>query len=380
MCGMGRHLRAALRALRPGGCVALTTPNRWDARRPPSHSAADVERARGPDPYPHLRAERDGRAPPARRLRPRPYPHGLQAGLPHRRQAVAGAGRRSLSAARRQWPRRLRLAGGPMISPWLLSALRCPICVQAHPDVPALSRDGDALVCPACGARYPSTTTTWTCGLGPAHRQRDRLQRYSGRSGRSHDPRALPLRRRAACVLRLMLRPRADDALLDIGCGNGKFAVWNRDAVAHMVGLDPAARFAAGARQTVDLVQGDARALPFAPGTFSGHTRSMSSSISTSMASRGISRRCGAPWTRAAPTSASRIRASGRGSICSSIRGGARRRRSTARASLIARAIISARAITSRRWRRPPHSSRNSARRIARGTALVPQSARCHLC
>ncbi|MCA1725337.1 MAG: methyltransferase domain-containing protein, partial [Thermomicrobia bacterium] len=27
-------LAACLRVLRPGGCVALTTPNRWDARRP----------------------------------------------------------------------------------------------------------------------------------------------------------------------------------------------------------------------------------------------------------------------------------------------------------------------------------------------------------
>jgi len=71
-------------------------------------------------------------------------------------------------------------------------------------------------------------------------------------------------------VLRLLLRPCQADALLDIGCGNGKFAVWNRRVVGQMVGLDPAARFAAAARSTVDLVQGDARALPFAPGTFTG--------------------------------------------------------------------------------------------------------------
>jgi SAM-dependent methyltransferase len=30
----GRTLRECYRILRPGGCVALTTPNRWDARRP----------------------------------------------------------------------------------------------------------------------------------------------------------------------------------------------------------------------------------------------------------------------------------------------------------------------------------------------------------
>jgi ubiquinone/menaquinone biosynthesis C-methylase UbiE len=158
-----------------------------------------------------------------------------------------------------------------MISPWLLFVLRCPICVQAHPDVPALSRDGDALVCPVCDARYALRGDY--VDMRPSAGLSGKETVYNDAAVNLDDPTirepvlSAGVRQR---VLRLMLRPRATDALLDIGCGNGKFAVWNRDAVAHMVGLDPAARFASGARQTVDLVQGDARALPFAPGTFTG--------------------------------------------------------------------------------------------------------------
>ena len=38
-----------------------------------------------------------------------------------------------------------------MIDPTLLAMLACPRCA----DRPALALDGDQLVCPRCGARYP---------------------------------------------------------------------------------------------------------------------------------------------------------------------------------------------------------------------------------
>ncbi|MGI8854517.1 MAG: methyltransferase domain-containing protein, partial [Thermomicrobiales bacterium] len=165
-----------------------------------------------------------------------------------------------------------RLAGGRIvISPWLISVLRCPVCVQESPGSSGLMPLDSALVCAACGTRYP------------LHRDYVDMRPPTGLSGKEtvyndaaadlDDPEIRPpvlsagVRQRVLCLL---LRPRADDALLEIGCGNGKFAVWNRDAVAHLVGLDPAARFADMARATVDLVQGDARALPFAPGVFTG--------------------------------------------------------------------------------------------------------------
>ena len=54
-------LRHCLRALRPGGCVAITTPNLWDARRPLFRAhAPDMERRRGPDPHASVHTARDG--------------------------------------------------------------------------------------------------------------------------------------------------------------------------------------------------------------------------------------------------------------------------------------------------------------------------------
>jgi len=160
-----------------------------------------------------------------------------------------------------------------MISLWLLAALRCPVCVhaQAGRDAGRLTRVGDDLVCDRCSAHYPV--------LGGYVDMRSRSG-FDGKETVYNDPVAdlddpvirapvlsAGVRQR---VLRLLLRPQRTDALLEIGCGNGKFAYWNRTAVAQMVGLDPAARFAPGALATIDLVQGDARALPFAPGTFDG--------------------------------------------------------------------------------------------------------------
>jgi SAM-dependent methyltransferase len=156
-----------------------------------------------------------------------------------------------------------------MISPWLLSILRCPGCV--HEDRGELVRDGDELVCSSCDARYMVHTDY--VDMRPQIGVSGRETIYIDASADLDDPiiRAPVLsagvRQR---VLELLLRPHRGDRLLDIGCGNGKFAVWNRDAVDHMVGLDPAARFAAAARASVDLVQGDARALPFADGAFTG--------------------------------------------------------------------------------------------------------------
>lgn len=69
-------------------------------------------------------------------------------------------------------------------------------------------------------------------------------------------------------VLRRMLRFTPQDVVLDNGCGNGRFAVWNADAVALMVGSDPATLYGDAALQTVALTQADSRRLPFAAASF----------------------------------------------------------------------------------------------------------------
>lgn len=69
-------------------------------------------------------------------------------------------------------------------------------------------------------------------------------------------------------AIRRMLKPRRDDRLVELGCGNGKFLVWNRFQVEWAVGVDPAPLFADEALRIVDMVRADARALPFPAGTF----------------------------------------------------------------------------------------------------------------
>lgn len=158
-----------------------------------------------------------------------------------------------------------------MISSWLLTVLRCPRCVQEHigEDTGRLTRVGAHLVCDRCAAMYPVLTGYVDMRLATAMQGKETV--YNDSTADLDD---LVIREPVLSagvrqrVLGLLLRPKHADALLEIGCGNGKFAYWNRNRVAHMVGLDSAARFASEAVVTIDLVQGDARALPFAPGTF----------------------------------------------------------------------------------------------------------------
>ena len=59
-----------------------------------------------------------------------------------------------------------------------------------------------------------------------------------------------------------------NDRVLEVGCGNGRFAYWNRRKVGQIVGVDAAPLFAEEALDGIDTVRGDARALPFADGAF----------------------------------------------------------------------------------------------------------------
>jgi len=167
-----------------------------------------------------------------------------------------------------------------MISAWLLSVLRCPVCApplnaadaaDAADARPPLVREADTLTCAQCGARY--VVHDGYVDMRTATEIGGKTTVYADESVPLDDLRVRPPVLSAGVrqyVLRRLLAPKPGDAVLDIGCGNGKFAVWNRHAVAHIVGLDAAARFAAEALATVDLVQGDARALPFAGGSFDG--------------------------------------------------------------------------------------------------------------
>jgi ubiquinone/menaquinone biosynthesis C-methylase UbiE/uncharacterized protein YbaR (Trm112 family) len=67
-------------------------------------------------------------------------------------------------------------------------------------------------------------------------------------------------------LLNEFLRLNARDIVLDLGCGNGKFAYWNHGKVKTMLAADVAPWFAERASQTVPLLRADLRALPVRDG------------------------------------------------------------------------------------------------------------------
>jgi SAM-dependent methyltransferase len=67
-------------------------------------------------------------------------------------------------------------------------------------------------------------------------------------------------------MLRKFLAPGPGDVVLDLGCGSGRFAMWNLGSGAHFIGLDTGTFFAAESRASLDLVVGELRKLPFADG------------------------------------------------------------------------------------------------------------------
>ena len=69
-------------------------------------------------------------------------------------------------------------------------------------------------------------------------------------------------------MLREFLRPSSGDLIVDLGCGSGRALVWNADLGAEAVGIDISPFFSEDARESVPLLLGDLRRLPFADGTF----------------------------------------------------------------------------------------------------------------
>jgi SAM-dependent methyltransferase len=69
-------------------------------------------------------------------------------------------------------------------------------------------------------------------------------------------------------MMRLMLSPAEGEAVLDLGCGAGKFALYVGSRGARPAGLDVAPFFLARAAREVDLVLGDLRRMPFRVGAY----------------------------------------------------------------------------------------------------------------
>jgi SAM-dependent methyltransferase len=166
-----------------------------------------------------------------------------------------------------------------MISPQLRALARCPTCTaETGGHAPPLADAGPGLLCcPRCERRYP---------LAPGGVYLDLMPRAAGDLGHTsryvadlaefaerldYREMAPPLLGAAVRnrLLRQMLALNSRDRVLELGCGNGKFLLWNRDLVRESVGIDPAPLFADEALVKLDLVQGDARLLPFPNNSFS---------------------------------------------------------------------------------------------------------------
>lgn len=187
-----------------------------------------------------------------------------------------------------------------MISPSLLAVLACPVCLEsqgceacarpggAHavtcepyatrvgcacggPDKVALARETEALDCPCCGARYSLASAEGWVDMVP-RASLGEVTRYADHEfqERLHVSDAEPVlsARVKADMMRRMLEAGPGEAVLDLGCGAGKMALYAARDGARPAGLDVAPFFLARAAREVDLVRGDLRRLPFRKGAF----------------------------------------------------------------------------------------------------------------
>lgn len=152
-----------------------------------------------------------------------------------------------------------------MISPRLLSLVRCPECHGTLRESPG------ALTCACCGRTYGSASGDFL-DLRPhvAFEERTKYLDEALHADARHERVSPPLlgSKIRNDMLRAFLAPTPSDVVADLGCGSGRALLWNRDWGSVNVGIDIAPFFARDARQQVDLVIGDLRRLPFADATF----------------------------------------------------------------------------------------------------------------
>ena len=152
-----------------------------------------------------------------------------------------------------------------MISSALLALVRCPDCRGE------LIPEDRALACRGCGRRCPREDGYLDLRPAAAFTEQTKYLDAALHADARHESVSPPLLQAGVRqrMLQALLRPGAGDVIVDLGCGSGRSAVWNRASGAHIVGIDVAPYFAAQALEGSDLVLGDLRRLPFADATFS---------------------------------------------------------------------------------------------------------------
>jgi len=145
----------------------------------------------------------------------------------------------------------------------LLPLLCCPT------DHASLELREDTLVCTRCGTIYP--IHDGYAELLPRAEYEHTTQYVDEAGAQILDYRDIARPLLSAQVknnlLNDFLRFEKTDAVLDLGCGNGKFAYWNREKVHTMLAADLAPWFADRARAVLPLLRADSRALPIPDAT-----------------------------------------------------------------------------------------------------------------
>jgi len=172
-----------------------------------------------------------------------------------------------------------------MISPALLTLVRCPACrgilaPDAAPGVapdaaPGVAPDGlpSPLVfrCRNCDARYPQPSADYL-DLRPrtAFAEQTKYLDEALHQDARHESVSPPLLQSGVRQrqLRRYLQFAPGDRVIDLGCGSGRSILWNAASGAAFTGVDVSPFFAHEARATADLALADLRQLPFADGAF----------------------------------------------------------------------------------------------------------------
>jgi SAM-dependent methyltransferase len=144
-------------------------------------------------------------------------------------------------------------------------------CACGGPDKVRLLLRDDALFCPCCATSYALRRDQGYADLAPPGPVGEVTQyadhEFQDRLGTTDAEPVLSARVKAD-MMRRMLAPAAGQAVLDLGCGAGKLALYAGRDGARAAGVDVAPFFLARAAAAVDLVRGDLRRLPFRKGAF----------------------------------------------------------------------------------------------------------------
>ncbi len=145
-----------------------------------------------------------------------------------------------------------------MFADHLLPLLCCPT------DHAALELRADVLVCMQCATQY--AIRDGYAELLPRAEFEHTTQYAENDGGHILDYRDFGQPLLSAQVknnlLNEFMRFEKNDVVLDLGCGNGKFAYWNSEKVGTMLAADLAPWFADRARAELPLLRSDLRALP----------------------------------------------------------------------------------------------------------------------